>query len=93
MLTFRDTAGRCMVCAFTVKKKDGELRLVVDARVANQWFTPPASTQLPTGSAFAQVEGDGFCVGTLDLKDAFYHLGLPESLQDLFCLPPSNVVP
>ena len=87
MLNFRNSVGRCMVGVFTVKKKDGKQRLVVDARVSNQWFSTPPSTQLPTGSAFAQVQGSGFCVGGLDLKDAFYNLGLPESLQDLFCLP------
>lgn len=45
------------VCgAFTVWKKNGRQRLVLDCRLSNLWFDAPRSVSLATGSSFGQLE-------------------------------------
>ena len=75
---------------FFVTKKSGSLRLVIDARRSNCWFSAPDSVALATGQAFGDLEfssDDPVYIGQVDIKDAFYHFELPESLRCYFGLP------
>ena len=76
---------------FTVWKKSGKQRLVVDARLTNCWFEPPEGVRLATGSSFGHLEVDGgppIALGGVDIADAFYQIALPQELRDLFGLLP-----
>ena len=64
-------------------KKDGNIRLIFDCRVANALHRGPARTALATPGAFmglsvpreavgSQSFEDGFFMGSLDLVDSFY---------------------
>ena len=75
---------------FFVTEKDGSLRLIFDTRLINLMFHTPPSTRLPSAAAFSQTECRGdkplyFASG--DLANAFYTLGLPPGLAELFTLP------
>ena len=90
LIEFR-TQAREHVGLFCVWKKSGRQRLIVDARLSNQWFDPPMKVELATGSSFTQIEVDpGPCieVGGVDIADCFYNILLPEEFRDLFALPP-----
>ena len=97
LLTFRRRRkGR--VGFFTVKKKDGWQRLIVDARVANAHHRRPPTTRLSTASGFADLDfvmeamgGQGPVVELAapamsagDVGDCFYNFSL-ESLASWFC--------
>ena len=74
---------------FFVKKKQGRLRMVADCRLSNLHFEQPDGVQLATGEALANIEcapEDELWVDGADLKDAFYHFELPDSLRDIFSL-------
>ena len=73
LIEFR-TQAREHVGLFCVWKKSGRQRLIVDARLSNQWFDPPMKVELATGSSFTQIEVDpGPCieVGGVDIADCF----------------------
>ena len=75
---------------FFVSKKNGRLRLIIDARKSNCHFADPAHVQLVTGDGLGNIEveeGVDLMICSADLKDAFYHLALPEALRPLFTLP------
>ena len=75
---------------FFVSKKNGRLRLIIDARKSNCHFADPAHVQLVTGDGLGNIEveeGVDLIICSADLKDAFYHLALPEALRPLFTLP------
>eukprot|EP00971_Amphidinium_carterae_P328794 6460860-Amphidinium_carterae.2 len=74
---------------FVAKKSPDEIRLVLDCRASNQWFTDPPSTQLFTGASLGQLEiGEGqVYIGSLDVKSAFYQHALPPHLRKYFGLP------
>ena len=76
------------VGAFTVWKKNGKQRLVIDARLANMHFEQPEEVALATGSSFSLLEVDGggppLEVGGVDIADAFYHIELVEELRGHF---------
>ena len=55
MLTFRRKA-RSLVGAFFVWKKDGSIRLIIDARATNLCCKPPPKTELGTISALSMVD-------------------------------------
>ena len=80
------------VGVFTVWKKSGKQRLVIDARLANLHFEPPNSVALATGSSFGMLEvpggGPPLEVGGVDIADAFYHIALEKELQEFFGLAP-----
>jgi len=89
MIRFKKHA-RLIVTPFSVTKKDGNLRLVLDCRATNRLFAPSPDIALAAGFSYASLElpaGENLYVSQSDLKDYFYSLGLPEELQDLFALP------
>ena len=76
---------KCSVGAFCVWKKDGQQRLVLDARLANCYFGQALPVELATGQSFARVEVDGHGpveVGGVDIAVAFYAIQLPETFQE-----------
>lgn len=90
LIEFR-TEVREHVGVFTVWKKNGKQRMIVDARLSNLWFDSPEPVSLATGSSFALIEVDSgppIHLGGVDIADAFYHIGLPEEFRDLFSLKP-----
>jgi hypothetical protein len=75
---------------FFVKKKNGRLRLVLDARGCNQRFRKPLKPSMGGATALTNLELDNdvlYCALS-DIKDCFYILQLPEWLQKYMCLPP-----
>ena len=63
---------------------------MVDARLANTFFAAPPATALPNGAAFSRIacsKEEPLLFGGLDLKDYFYHLGLPVELRPYFQMP------
>eukprot|EP00971_Amphidinium_carterae_P109169 2161747-Amphidinium_carterae.1 len=83
-------AGVPRVGAFAVRKKNGDQRLVIDARVSNEYFSKPEHVNLCTGQGFSRLRVDGgppVVVSGVDISVAFYAILMPESLRHLFCLP------
>ncbi|OLQ05790.1 hypothetical protein AK812_SmicGene10971 [Symbiodinium microadriaticum] len=83
--------GRERVGLFFVSKKANKLRLIIDARRSNAHFRPPSYVHLATGDSLSRLEVDPeteLTICTADLKDAFYHLSLPEELRTYFTLAP-----
>jgi hypothetical protein len=75
---------------FTVLKKSGKLRLVVDARMSNCWFDDPEAVDLATVMAFSTIELDSaepVVFGQVDIANAFYAIELPSELRRFFGLP------
>ena len=75
---------------FFVVKKSGKLRIIFDTRDVNNFFRRPPKTALPTPAAFAGIEsvdeGPLWFAGG-DIQDCFYHLAVPEGLDEYFTLP------
>eukprot|EP00971_Amphidinium_carterae_P328839 6460920-Amphidinium_carterae.3 len=68
-------AGVPRVGAFAVRKKNGTQRLVIDARVSNEYFGEPEKVHLCTGQAFSRLrvdEGPPVIVTGVDISVAFY---------------------
>ena len=73
----------------SVKKKSGDLRLVVDCRRSNCYFEVPHGVSLCSGSALSQIElgpEDTLFTAQYDIQTAFYHMELPSCLRHLFGL-------
>ncbi len=90
LVDFSDSAGFEEISFFCVSKKNNRLRLIVDARRANAHFREPHYVHLATGDGLGGLSfspGSELTVATADLKDAFYHLSLPEGLRPYFTLP------
>ena len=91
MVEFVTTPSTEQCGLFTVLKKSGKLRLVVDARKSNCWFAPPAPIALCTGASFADLDvpdpDKPLFIGHLDICDAFWQFELPVGLRHLFGLP------
>ena len=91
MLKFRRASGsQGSLGVFFVKKKDGTLRIIFDTRKLNLRFKDPPKTQLPTASAFSQLEcpadANLFIAGG-DIRNACYGLSVPEDISNMFTLP------
>ena len=58
-------------------------------RIANCYFKAPPRTRLPTAAAWSAVEApaSGAFVATADLECAFYHMKLPNGMEEYFSLP------
>ena len=83
MISWR-VGGPSYLGVFFVKKKTGKLRIIFDTRDVNNLFRPPPTTRLPTAAAFSRLESGGvdeiwFAAG--DIEDCFYHIGMPEGLE------------
>ena len=75
---------------FFVRKKNNKQRLIFDTRILNDKLIDPPKTDLPSADAFTRVAIDGshpFLMGSGDLANAFYTLGVPDSLARMFTLP------
>eukprot|EP00438_Fugacium_kawagutii_P013651 Skav213124 [mRNA] locus=scaffold107:139529:142876:+ [translate_table: standard] len=90
MLTFGQE-HRATITPFFVIKKNGRLRLVLDCRRANEFFTEPPDIAMAAGYSFSQLHLDQeskVYTAQSDIKDYFYSIGLPPFLSKYFCLPP-----
>lgn len=89
LVSFSTVKPKCNTELFFVKKKSGLLRMVVDCRHSNCFFQDPLGVSLATGDALSRIELEPegeLCFASADLKDAFYHLELPEALRPYFGL-------
>ena len=95
----RPSDVRCRVGVCFVRKKDGRLRLVVDARRANHFCHRPPRTELASTAAVIETMSherdvssgpnqpvDDLYFSSQDVSDCFYKFGIPESLQKMFAL-------
>ena len=90
MLCWKRGVASLLGCFF-VRKKCGKLRIVLDTRDANNLFRRPPSTRLPTPAAFSHLEceaEDTIYMTGADLSNCFYHLKVPDGLENYFTLPP-----
>ena len=72
---------------FFVRKKDGSLRVIFDTRILNTKFRTPPKTKLPSTAAFASIEcpqGVDPYIASGDVSNAFYGLGVPLELSEMF---------
>lgn len=75
---------------FFVTKKSGRLRLVIDARRSNCWFSAPEKVELALGNLFDDLESRSsgpIYIGHVDIVDAFWQFSLPIPLRQYFGLP------
>eukprot|EP01094_Clydonella_sp_ATCC50884_P005289 TRINITY_DN1421_c1_g2_i1.p1 TRINITY_DN1421_c1_g2~~TRINITY_DN1421_c1_g2_i1.p1 ORF type:complete len:568 (+),score=28.44 TRINITY_DN1421_c1_g2_i1:1455-3158(+) len=75
---------------FCVRKGDGALRLILDARPGNRWLHPPPNPELPRPECLAALELPSerdFFTGKMDLSNFYHSLQLPAVLQPFFALP------
>ncbi len=80
-----------LVTPFFVQKKNGKQRLVLDCRITNRRLKPAAPMASATGATWASLElpdHQQLYIAQSDLNKYFYHLAIPESLSEYFCLPP-----
>lgn len=74
---------------FFVKKKNNMIRLIMDCRRSNCYFTEPDKVQLATGEAMGRMQvpaGKTICTAGADLQNAFYTMAMPQQLRSLFGL-------
>ena len=92
MVAFKIHSGEAAdLGIFFVRKKGNKQRLIFDTRILNQKFVEPPSTDLPSADAFTRLELPeecSFSIGSGDLANAFYTLGVPDDLARMFTLPP-----
>jgi hypothetical protein len=91
LIRFRHRSGKCAALGvFFVIKKDGRsLRIIFDTRFLNCEFHKPPSTSLATAAAFGRLETPvdvDTVIGTGDVSNAFYGLGVPQLLAEKFTL-------
>ena len=94
MLEFTDSPI-CVNGIFGIPKSDGQIRLILDARPANCWFTDPPHVSLPSPSHLASLvvpSGDPVWVAKSDLSNFYHQLVLPEWMRPYFCLPGLSAV-
>ena len=74
---------------FGVPKDGDRVRLIVDARPANQVMIDPPPVSLPTPDLISKLQAIGpFVVAKVDLDNFYHRIRLPEWLQRYFALPP-----
>ena len=79
------------VGVFTVAKKEGKQRLIVDARGSNLHFVDVDPVHLATGATFSRISlkhSETLWVSSVDIADAFYLMALPEQLRGYFAMAP-----
>lgn len=75
---------------FGVPKDGDAIRLILDARPANDAFVPPPHVSLPTPDLLAKLQapsGSDVWVAKSDLADFFYRFATPEWMWPWFALP------
>ena len=75
---------------FGVRKPDGLIRLIVDARAANLLFREPLDPALPSPADVATLAleiGQQLLIAKTDLAACFHSIRTPDWLHDLFGLP------
>eukprot|EP00973_Karenia_brevis_P038550 5319460-Karenia_brevis.AAC.1 len=68
---------RCQCGIFFVRKKNGSLRLILDARLANTYFRRAPSGRNASAACFGELRGkkdEQLFVSQYDVKDFFYRL-------------------
>ena len=78
------------VTVFFVRKKTGQLRMIIDARVVNKDFKRSPPVHMCSPEILADLEcgaDDVIYSATIDIKDCFRRLRLDDSFSDYFCLP------
>ena len=70
---------------FTVDKKDGSLRLVVDGRKVNILMEPPPKMELPTIYEVIDYLMSNEYALTVDGTSYFYQFGISDEVGTLFC--------
>ena len=71
-------------------KRDGSLRLVVDARPANRLFESPPGVQLSTVENFGRLHVDRsetLYLSKGDVQNCFYRLRIEGKLVEYFAMP------
>ena len=84
------TSPKSQVGLFFVSKKNGKLRMIIDARRTNSVFRKPPSTQLGSADSWgrAEVEKPGpLFFAQEDVRDFFYRLRIHKALGEFFSLP------
>ena len=74
---------------FFVKKKNGDLRLIVDGRIGNCILVPPPKVHLASSGTFAELRVDNvelIFLSALDVENAFHNYEIPEWLSELYGL-------
>ena len=90
MFTFRAKI-RAEAGVFFVSRKNGRIRLVVDARRCNQhWIRPPPARLASTAAVVEHTAEDGESrfFFAQDIADCYYQFSLPDGLVDWFGLKP-----
>ena len=86
MLQLTD-APRCVNSLFGVPKGD-DIRLILDARLANCHFVDAPRVNLPSPAHLAQLQARGtFAVAKCDLSNFYHQLVLPQWIRTYFALP------
>ncbi|CAE8643896.1 unnamed protein product [Polarella glacialis] len=79
------------VGVFFVLKKDGSLRMIIDARRTNARFRPPPGVSLATPEALSKIEvaeDELVFVASVDVSNCFHRLRLTREYAEWFCLEP-----
>ena len=74
---------------FFVKKKSGDLRLIIDARRFNRRCTSPPKTSLGSAITLTDIElgvDEQLFFAAADIQDCFHHFRMPRALQEYFGL-------
>ncbi len=78
---------QCVNSLFGVPKGD-DIRLILDARLANCQFVDAPRVRLPSPSHLAQLQAKGpFAVAKCDLSNFYHQLVLPDWIRPYFALP------
>ena len=83
------TTPRFNCTCFFVHKKQGRQRLIVDARETNRHVKRQPSVALASPQALAGLEcssESGVWISTVDVREAFHRVVLPDDLFDCFAL-------
>jgi hypothetical protein len=91
MIEFSSATPLCVNSIFGVKKDADRIRLIIDARSANEMFVEPAKVELPTVELLAEMtidEDEPLFVGKTDISDFYHRIRLPPHLRPYFALPP-----
>ena len=77
----------CVNSLFGVPKGD-DIRLILDARLANCYFVDAPPVRLPSPSHLAQLQAtSAFVVAKMDLSNFYHQLVLPQWIRSYFALP------